>query len=53
MLSFSDTLINEISLEQKRIVITKDLDFVNSFMTIKKPFKLLLITTGNIRNNEL
>ena len=40
----SDTLINDISLEQKRIVITKDSDFVNSFITIRKLFKLLLIT---------
>ncbi len=49
----SDTIINDISIEQKRIVITKDSDFVDSFMTIKKPYKLLLITTGNIKNSEL
>ena len=48
-----DTQINEISLQENRIVITKDSDFVNSFMTIKKPYKLLLITTGNIKNSEL
>lgn len=51
--STSDTIINDISIEQKRIVITKDYDFVDSFMTIKKPYKLLLITTGNIKNSEL
>ncbi len=49
----SDTKINEISLQQERIVITKDSDFVNSFMTIQKPYKLLLITTGNIKNSDL
>jgi predicted nuclease of predicted toxin-antitoxin system len=49
----SDTQINEISIQQERIVITKDSDFVDSFMTIKKPYKLLLITTGNIKNSEL
>ena len=49
----SDSQINEISLREQRIVITKDADFVNSFMTIRKPYKLLLITTGNIKNNEL
>ena len=49
----SDTQINQISLEQERVVITKDYDFVDSFMTIQKPFKLLLITTGNIRNKDL
>ncbi len=49
----SDSQINEISIQQERIVITKDSDFVDSFMTIQKPFKLLLITTGNIKNSEL
>jgi predicted nuclease of predicted toxin-antitoxin system len=49
----SDTVINAISIEQNRIVITKDSDFVNSFLTIKQPYKLLLITTGNIKNSEL
>ena len=49
----TDTEINEISIQQERIVITKDADFVDSFMTIQKPYKLLLITTGNIRNSEL
>ena len=49
----SDTEINDITIEQERVVITKDSDFVNSFMTIQKPSKLLLISTGNIRNSEL
>ena len=49
----SDSQINDISIQQERIVITKDSDFVDSFMTIQKPFKLLLITTGNIKNSEL
>jgi predicted nuclease of predicted toxin-antitoxin system len=51
--STSDTQINNISIQQERIVITKDSDFVNSFLTIQKPYKLLLITTGNIKNSEL
>jgi predicted nuclease of predicted toxin-antitoxin system len=51
--STSDTQINDISIQQERIVITKDSDFVNSFLTIQKPYKLLLITTGNIKNSEL
>ncbi|GBF81791.1 DUF5615 family PIN-like protein [Aphanothece sacrum] len=49
----SDTVINEVSMQQKRIVITKDSNFVDSFMTVQKPYKLLLITTGNIKNSEL
>jgi predicted nuclease of predicted toxin-antitoxin system len=48
-----DTVINTISIQQKRVVITKDADFVNSFLTIQQPYKLLLITTGNIKNSEL
>ena len=49
----SDTAINDISIEQERVVITKDADFVDSFLTIQKPSKLLLVSTGNIRNSEL
>ncbi len=49
----SDTLINSISIAEKRIVVTKDSDFVDSFLLHKKPYKLLLISTGNIRNTEL
>lgn len=49
----SDTEINRLSLSEKRIVITKDKDFLESFILSKKPYKLLLITTGNISNNEL
>ncbi|MCM0591986.1 MAG: DUF5615 family PIN-like protein [Gloeotrichia echinulata CP02] len=48
-----DTEINAISIQQNRIVITKDSDFVNSFLIIQQPYKLLLITTGNIKNVEL
>jgi predicted nuclease of predicted toxin-antitoxin system len=48
-----DSTINAISIAQERIVITKDSDFVDSFLTIQQPYKLLLITTGNIKNAEL
>lgn len=49
----SDAEINELSLREQRIVITKDADFVQSFLLQNKPYKLLLISTGNIRNQEL
>ncbi len=49
----SDTEINAVSIRDERIVITKDSDFLNSFLTIKEPYKLLLVTTGNINNLEL
>jgi predicted nuclease of predicted toxin-antitoxin system len=35
-----------------RIVVTKDADFVQSFLITGEP-KLLLISTGNISNNDL
>jgi predicted nuclease of predicted toxin-antitoxin system len=48
-----DNEINTVSIQQNRILITKDVDFVNSFLTVQEPYKLLLITTGNINNSEL
>lgn len=49
----TDTEINRISEQEKRVVITKDADFVNSFIIAGKPHKLLLVSTGNIINEEL
>jgi predicted nuclease of predicted toxin-antitoxin system len=48
-----DSNINTLSIAQERIVITKDSDFVDSFLTIQQPYKLLLVSTGNIKNSEL
>lgn len=48
-----DSVINRISVEQERIVITKDSDFRDSYFIQGKPYKLLLISTGNIKNNDL
>ncbi|HKT38344.1 MAG TPA: DUF5615 family PIN-like protein, partial [Ktedonobacterales bacterium] len=41
------------SLREQRVVVTKDADFVNSFLLKHQPYKLLLISTGNIRNTDL
>lgn len=49
----SDHEINEISLRELRVVITKDSDFVDSLLLHGRPWKLLLITTGNISNGAL
>jgi predicted nuclease of predicted toxin-antitoxin system len=49
----TDDEINELSAREQRIVVTKDADFVNSFYTSHMPYKLLLISTGNITNVEL
>jgi predicted nuclease of predicted toxin-antitoxin system len=35
------------------VVVAKDADFVNSFLLHKSPYKLLLISAGNISNAEL
>jgi predicted nuclease of predicted toxin-antitoxin system len=47
----SDSRINELSLIEQRVVITKDADFVDSFLLANKPYKLLLISTGNSPNS--
>ena len=49
----TDDATNQISVDEKRIVITKYADFVNSFMIARRPYKLLLVSTGNIKNSEL
>jgi predicted nuclease of predicted toxin-antitoxin system len=48
-----DSQINALSLAEQRVVITKDADFVQSFTLQGRPYKLLLVSTGNIRNAEL
>lgn len=47
-----DSDIIEIARLDARIVVTKDADFVQSFLITGEP-KLLLISTGNISNNDL
>jgi predicted nuclease of predicted toxin-antitoxin system len=49
----TDREIKRISVEEQRIVVTKDADFVNSFVIHSEPYKLLLVSTGNITNKAL
>ncbi|WP_092772306.1 DUF5615 family PIN-like protein [Hymenobacter actinosclerus] len=49
----TDTEIRRLATETDRIVITKDSDFLYSYLANKQPRQLLLITTGNISNSEL
>lgn len=49
----TDNEILEISEREMRTVITKDLDFLHSFLIRKKPSSLILVKTGNIRNHTL
>jgi len=49
-----DSIINELSVRDQYIVVTKDEDFVSSFyLQRRRPRKLLLVSTGNIKNAEL
>lgn len=45
--------INGVAVRESRVVVTKDHDFVTSLLLRGEPPKLLLISTGNISNDEL
>lgn len=45
----SDGVLNELSVRERRVVITKDADFYHSYLFHGEPWKLLLIRTGNLR----
>lgn len=48
-----DSIISDLSVSDQYIVVTKDEDFVISFHLQRRPRKLLLVSTGNIKNAEL
>jgi len=48
-----DSQINQISIDEKRVLISKDLDFIESMLISNKPYKLIFISTGNITNKRL
>ena len=49
----SDLTILTISKKENRVVISKDGDFLESFLLAGVPEKLIIIKTGNIRNVDL
>lgn len=49
----SDDEIIALAIRDARIVVTKDRDFVVSFWLRRLPPKLLLVSTGNIPNDDL
>jgi len=49
----TDDYINELSMSQKRVVISKDSDFYNRFFQKLEPYKLIYLTTGNISTDDL
>lgn len=49
----TDDEIAKVAVVESRILISKDSDFLKMKLINGKPDKLLLVTTGNIRNSEL
>ncbi len=49
----TDREICSIADRDQRVVVTKDADFVNTFLLLAEPKSLLLISTGNIDNPSL
>jgi len=48
-----DYFITSISIKENRIVVTKDNDFLESYLIHGEPQKLILVRTGNVSNAEL
>ena len=48
-----DTEIRLLSIQEERIVITKDADFYDSYTLKQEPYKLVYLTVGNLSNQEL
>lgn len=48
-----DSEIMLLSLQEERIVISKDVDFYDSYTAKQEPYKLVYLTIGNLSNKEL
>jgi predicted nuclease of predicted toxin-antitoxin system len=51
--STEDGEILKLAVEEERIIVTKDADFLEWFIIKSVPEKLLIVKTGNIPNREL
>jgi len=49
----SDESLRQLALDDDRVLVTKDADFVNSFLVRSLPPRLLFVTTGNMANENL
>jgi predicted nuclease of predicted toxin-antitoxin system len=49
----NDSQIRKLAIEEERIIITKDKDFLDYFLVKGAPPGILLIDTGNIKNKNL
>lgn len=48
-----DNFLLQLAEKDGRVIITKDLDFLESQLITGEPKKLILVKTGNIKNQEL
>jgi predicted nuclease of predicted toxin-antitoxin system len=48
-----DTILNQFSVDEQRIVISKDSDFFYSHLVLGRPWKLVSVKTGNMSTGEL
>jgi predicted nuclease of predicted toxin-antitoxin system len=48
-----DGVVNQISLTDQRVVVSKDTDFFFTHLLQGRPWKLLLVRTGNISTRDL
>jgi predicted nuclease of predicted toxin-antitoxin system len=48
-----DRVINQISVDEQRVVVSKDSDFFYSHLLHDRPWRLLLVKTGNISTRDL
>lgn len=48
-----DSVINFLSVSEQRILITKDSDFLESFILKRQPYKLILVKLGNTSKDEI
>jgi predicted nuclease of predicted toxin-antitoxin system len=49
----TDDMLRQLARSEGRVLVTKDADFVDSFLLLSLPPRLLFVTTGNIPNDEL
>ena len=49
----TDIQIARLAANEERIVISKDADFLESFLVKSEPKKLIIVKTGNITNRQL
>lgn len=50
---FSDLRITQVAIEEDRIIVTKDSDFLERFLVKGSPPEVLLLQVGNTSNREL